>query len=98
MHMIPSAQTLFAFARTLQGDELETLNRKKRFTVEVIGNTLEFTPIASSQPRKESLDRVEAMLAIVKASGEPDRSKLTEISFNSSYVLALLSRWQSEHA
>jgi NAD-dependent SIR2 family protein deacetylase len=61
---IATAETLIAFARSLQGEALLTLSRKSLFRMEVVGNFLEFTPGSSHVPRRESGESV-ATIAIL---------------------------------
>jgi hypothetical protein len=92
-----SAETLFEFARSKQGESLSTLRRKSPFRVEVVSNYLEITPGSSHMARRESRDNVAAVLARFSATGLTQMSAYQDISFNSSYILALLSLWQSEN-
>lgn len=92
--MTPSAETLFAFARSQQGEILLTLRRKSPFRIEVVGNFLEITPGSSKAPRRESRDSVAAVLARFSKIVSFQMSDYQELSFNASYVLALLKRWQ----
>jgi hypothetical protein len=92
--MIPSAETLFAFARSHQGETLRTLQNKSPFKVEVVGNFLEITPDSSSERRRESRDSVTAVLARLAKTMSFKMSDYKDISFNASYVLALVKRWE----
>lgn len=92
--MIPSAETLFAFARSQQGETLRTLRDKSPFRVEVVGNFLEITPDSSSAPRRESRESVAAVLARLAKTMSFTMSDYKDISFNASYVLALVKRWE----
>ena len=92
--MVPTVETLFAFARSIRGEDLATSHRKKPFKVEVVGNTLEFTPGSSRQARIESREHVEAILATLTKSGSLQPAQYADASFNASYVLALIQRWR----
>lgn len=92
--MVPSAQTLFDFARSQQGETLRTLRDKSPFKVKVIGDFLEITPDSSSAPRRESHDSVAAILAKFAKIMSYKKSDYKDISFNASYILALVKRWE----
>lgn len=89
--MNASTEDLFAFARSTKGAVLHTLTRRTPFTVEVIGNTLEITPGSSRQPRREDRRSVEALLKRFRESGSYQMSVYRDLTFNASYVLALLA-------
>lgn len=92
--MIPSAETLFAFARSQQGETLRTLQHKSPFRVKVVGDFLEITPDSSSAPRREGRDSVATILAKLEKTMSFKTSDYQKISFNASYVLALVKRWE----
>lgn len=92
--MVPTAETLFSFARSIRGEDLITSHRKKPFKVEVVGNTLEFMPGSSKQARIESREHVVAILAALDKSGSLQPVRYKDESFNASYVLALVQRWR----
>jgi hypothetical protein len=94
VHMTPTAETLIALALGLQGEALLTLSRKSPFRVEVVGNLLEFTPGSSRVPRRESRESVATILAQLAKTASFQMSDYSEVSFNASYVLALVKRWQ----
>ena len=93
--MIPSAETLFAFVRSHQGETLRTLRDKSPFKVQVIGNFLEIQPDSSIAPRRESRDNVAAILTRLAKTMSFKVSDYGDISFNASYVLALVQRWET---
>jgi len=96
--MTPSAETLFAFARSQQGETLLTLRRKTPFRVEVVGNFLEITPESSSAPRRESRDSIVAVLARLTKTASFQMSDYKDLSFNASYVLAMVKSWQASRS
>lgn len=93
--MTLSAETLFAFARSQQGETLLTMRRKSPFRIEVVGNYLEITPGSSRTARRESRDNVAAVLARFAKTISFQMSDYQDLSFNASYVLALVKRWQT---
>lgn len=92
--MIPTIDGLFSFARSVQGQTLPTLHRKKPFKVEVNGTGLTFTPNASLQVRSESRDRIASLLERLSETGSFQPGVYSDILFNASYVLALVKEWQ----
>jgi hypothetical protein len=96
--MIPSTEVLIAFARLVQDEPLQTLRRKSSFRVAVIGNNLEFTPNASPIPRQENNKRIATILTQLAKTNSFQKSDYAEISFNASYVLALVKLWQKSKA
>jgi hypothetical protein len=93
--MILTVQSLVAFARSVQGEDLVTLQRRRPFKVVVSDSTFEFTPRSSSQARIEHFDRVESILARFSRTGSFQPTNYTNESFNASYVLALIQKWQA---
>jgi len=96
--MFPTTDSLFAFVRSLGGEELATYKQHRPFKVSVNANALEFTPGSSSQPRVERREHVEAFLVRLGATGSLQPGQYHDITFNSSYLLALVRRWQCSSA
>ncbi|SFB35856.1 hypothetical protein SAMN04515620_15017 [Collimonas sp. OK607] len=92
---IPSAETLFAFARSQKGETFLTQRDKSPFRVEVVGNYLEVTPESSLTHRRESRDSVAAVLVRLAKTASFKMSDYKDLSFNASYVLALVKRWDA---
>jgi hypothetical protein len=91
---IYSADGLFSFARSQQGKPFLTLTRKIPFRVEVAGSFLEITPGSSQIPRRERRDSVASILARFSKNLSFQMSGYQDLSFNASYVLAILKQWQ----
>jgi hypothetical protein len=91
--MIPSAETLFAYVRSHQGETFRTLRNKSPFTVEAVGNFLEITPNSSSAARRESFDSVSAVLTRLAKTRSVKMSDYKDLSFNVSYLMALVEYW-----
>lgn len=96
--MIPSFETLVAFAKTVEGQELLTLKRAKPFYVSVRAGALKFTPAKSSSTRSARTDRINKVLQHLKESGSFEPSDYKEFSFNASYLLALVRKWQANQS
>lgn len=91
--MTPTAAMLLDFARSKRGTILYTLKRKTPFRVEVSGNAFEFLPM-SGQARREGIAGADAVLKAFKAKRSWQMSDYQELTFNASYLLALLKGWQ----
>jgi hypothetical protein len=85
-----SAEKIFAFAGNHQGEIFLTLRRKSPFRVEVVGNFLEITPGSSKISRRESREQVASLLKQFAKSGSFQMSDYSELTFNASYILALI--------
>ncbi|MDQ5909952.1 MAG: 5-methylcytosine-specific restriction enzyme [Pseudomonadota bacterium] len=93
--MIPDIETLMVFARALKGEPLQTIWRKKTFYINLIGDDLEFIPVSSRAPRRERYDQIKALLDELTETGSFRKSDYADLSFNASYVLALVKQWQT---
>jgi hypothetical protein len=92
----PSTESLFSFCRRKQAETLTTTVRKTPFRVEVVGSYLEITPGSSKASRRESKANITALLARLGKTMSFQMSDYQDISFNASYVLALVKAWQAE--
>lgn len=93
---VPSVDALFGFCKTLQGETLRTMVRKTQFRVEVVESFLEITPVSSGGPRRESKATITGLLARFDKTRSFQMSDYQDVSFNASYVLALVKAWQSQ--
>lgn len=93
---VPSADALFGFCKTLQGETLRTMVRKTQFRVEVVESFLEITPASSGGARRESKATIAGVLARFDKTRSFQMSDYQDVSFNASYVLALVKAWQSQ--
>jgi hypothetical protein len=94
--MVPSVSQLLAFARSLEGHTLTTLHRKRQFKVAVIGANLEITPTTGTLRRTDRA-HIEALLKHLAKTGSFQPGQYHDVTFNASYVLALVKRWQEAH-
>lgn len=93
-----SAENIFAFVRNHQSEIFLTLRRKSPFRVEVVGNFLEITPGSSKTPRRESREQVASLLKQFAKSGSFQMSDYRELTFNASYLLALIKCLQTNQS
>lgn len=93
---VPSADALFGFCRSLRGETLRTMVRKTQFRVEIVENFLEITPASSGGRRRESKSSISSLLARFDKTRSFQMSDYQDVSFNASYVLALVKAWQSQ--
>jgi predicted component of type VI protein secretion system len=95
MSHYPTVDALFHFACSKKGETLETLARGQKFTVEVIGTNMQYTPEKSHASRPESQKAIACLLAQLKETNSFQMSDYKKISFNASYDLALIRAWQN---
>jgi hypothetical protein len=93
---VPSADALFCFCRSLRGETLRTMVRKTHFRVDIVENFLEITPASSGGRRRESKSSISSLLTRFDKTRSFQMSDYQDVSFNASYVLALVKAWQSQ--
>ncbi|NHZ44599.1 GIY-YIG nuclease family protein [Massilia aquatica] len=93
---VPTADALLMFCNSVQGEPLTTMVRKTQFRVEVVDNILEITPVSSGGVRRENKTNIDALLARFDKTRSFQMSDYQDVSFNASYVLALVKAWQSQ--
>jgi hypothetical protein len=71
--------------------------RKTQFRVEVVDNFLEITPVSSGGVRRENKTNIGALLARFDKTRSFQMSDYQDVSFNASYVLALVKAWQLQN-
>jgi hypothetical protein len=84
---------LIQFAKTLEGQELETASQKKKFIVNVVEDGLFYTPSSTGKSRKHGrrwLERVCQKFSITHSFRPGDYH---DLSANASYALVLISRY-----
>jgi hypothetical protein len=94
--MIPSVDQLLAFSRSLEGESLTTLHRKKSFKVAVIGAALEITS-PTGKPRKTDRSHIDELLKRLAKTGSFQPVQYKDLTFNASYLLAIVKLWQASH-
>jgi hypothetical protein len=94
IYSVPSWDQLVGFARTLRGTPLETLSRGLAFHVETEADRIVFIP-GSGAPRPVTRKNGEEFLAELSNSGIMKTGHYTDITQNSSYLLALVSAYAS---
>lgn len=91
---VPSVDELFAFCRGARGSSWITAVRRSVFAVEVDGPALAITPASSRAARREGRETVKAVLERLEGTGSYRMSDYADISFNASYLLALVQACQ----
>jgi hypothetical protein len=81
-----------AFVRTLQGEVISTLAGRARFTVRVVDNGLEFTPLSTEQPRGHTRAYAQRVLDQFRVTGSFSTADY-QFTVNASYQLALIDRF-----
>lgn len=95
-NMTLTATVLLNFARTQQGSVLYTLKERAPFRVEAIGDSFEFL-LKSGKARREGKAGVEAVLKAFNEKESWKTSDYTELTFNASYLLAVLKAMSDSH-
>jgi hypothetical protein len=90
---VPTVDELLAFARSLEGELLETLHHARPFRVAVVGGNLRITP-GSGKPRTTTRSKIDGVLNELRASGSFQPGDYVKLTHNASYVLALVRLWQ----
>lgn len=91
---IPSVEELFAFCRGARGSNWTTAVRRSVFSVDVDGAVLAITPASSREARHERRETVRVVLERLQRTGSYRMSDYADISFNASYILALVQACQ----
>ena len=94
--MTPTFEDLVAFAKKIEGQPIYTLKRAKPFFVNVESGRLRFTPAKSSSVRRSNTEEIKSVLKRFADTGSFEPGKYSEISFNASYVLALVDAFRSK--
>jgi hypothetical protein len=95
---VPSVDDLFAFCRSIRGIPLTTAVRRSVFAVEVDGNALAITPSSSRSARREARESIRSVLERLALTGSYRMSDYKDVSFNASYLLALVQGWRRQRA
>lgn len=87
-----TADEVCAMARTLSGSTLQTLARKKAFTVKVHGDKIFYTPLSSNTPRSHERKIIEKLCDRFNKLQSFHPSDYGKITANASYTLALIAK------
>jgi len=88
-----STDSFLRFCESLDGQELSTLARHRKFKVRVVDDGLEFTPHISKKPRHHSRQYVDGVLDHFEQSGSFMVTQYSGYTANASYMLALIDRY-----
>jgi hypothetical protein len=88
---------LLRFASGLEGARLTTTARRAGFEVHVVPAGLEITPESTRKPRLVSRDTVQMVLNEYERTRSTRPGKYQHITFDASYLLALVDRYIREH-
>ena len=81
------------FCESLRGEEVCTIKRRAKFTVEVIDAGLEFIPLATGKPRLHRMPYVKGVLEIFNKNQSFVVRDYNHYTVNASYQLALIQRY-----
>ncbi|MHB8878693.1 MAG: hypothetical protein ACYC8T_33760 [Myxococcaceae bacterium] len=87
-----TADELLRFATTLEGEQLVTLSRGAAFSLRVLPDGIEFTPLSSGKPRRILREMVQSVCEEYRRSGSIKPGDYLSVTFDASYLLALIAR------
>jgi len=90
MNTTPSWDAFIEFARGLAGKQLATYARGKPFTIQVVGDTILYTPGATGAARPQPRQRTEMCLELYEKTGSLNTHHYQKITVNASYFLTVL--------
>jgi hypothetical protein len=88
------ADNLIAFAKTLEGQILETRARKKQFTVRVSEKGMEYTPLSTGKTRPQSYKWIKRVCEHYSLTNSFERQEYS-FTVHGSYVLALIGKYHN---
>jgi hypothetical protein len=81
-----------SFVHTLEGETIQTLAGRAHFTVRVLDNGLEFTPLSTNHPRGHTRAYVQRVLDRFHETGSLSTADY-QFTVNASYQLTLIERY-----
>lgn len=84
-----------AFVKTLEGRELTSRAGRSKFTVNVSGGDMVFTPLSTNKPRPNPRRHVESVLDRFNRSGSYVLTDYRD-TVNATYMLTLISLYQNQ--
>lgn len=91
--MYPTADILLEFVTTIKDKTLVTIQRKKPFSVAIEGEALKITT-STGKSRKTDYTELQNFLTQLNEKGSFQPGHYADITFNASYILALIKLWQ----
>ena len=96
MTMNPEFRLLVRFAEQLQGQPLPTLGRRSSFVLEVSEDAFTYTPVTTNAPRRQTFVHASRVFERFRETGSLNTSKYTDLTVNSSYILALIKAYSEK--
>ena len=94
----PTVAELLAFASSLEGERLPTLAGRASFSLRVVRAGIEFVPTSTAKPRLVTREMVRRVLDEYGNSRSLTPSHYHSITFDASYLLAIISRYNRQNA
>lgn len=88
-----TADEVLAFAKTLEGQTLETIIRREPFTVEVRGANLLYTPSSSGKRRTHQRKYLERICETYSTTHSLNPGDYRDVTRNASYTLAVIAEY-----
>ena len=85
--------SFLSFCKSLDGQEVCTIRRRTKFQVKVVGQDLEFTPLATGKSRPHKVKYVIGVLDMFSNGHSFMPSDYKHYTVNASYQLALIQRY-----
>ncbi len=85
-----SLDSFLQFCKSLDGQEVCTIKRHAKFMVKVVGQDLEFTPLATGKTRPHKKKYVSGVLDMFNDSRSFSPNDYKHYTVNASYQLALI--------
>ncbi|ACH39796.1 HNH endonuclease [Citrifermentans bemidjiense Bem] len=87
---------LVEFAEQHQGRPLSTLGNRSSFLLEVSESSFTYTPVTTQRPRRQKLIHAGRVFERYLEIGSLKTSKYTDLTVNSSYILALIKAFSEK--
>ena len=93
---LASAEDFLAYASALENERLATAGGRAFFTLRAMPQGLEITPESSGKPRVVRRETIQLFLDEYQRSGKPQPAEYQGITFDASYLLAIIARYQHD--
>ena len=89
---------LLAFASSLEGERLPTLAGRASFSLRLVATGIEFVPASTGKPRLVTREMVRRVLDEYRVSRSLSPAHYQSITFDASYLLAIINRFNRRNA
>jgi len=96
MSLSPAFRQLVAFARNHQGPTLPTLGGRRSFALQVSDDAFTYTPVTTRKSRRQEFVHANRVFERYLETGSLKTSDYTDLTVNSSYLLALIKAYSEK--